>query len=117
MRARCASDVRWRRIVPVRRELHNEPNKNERGPTSGRSTSYGSGHLTQPSVAPSAPFPVHSFVSRALDAASLHYRRPLVAFKVPGKYRYVEANNGFICFLRNSSRRLATTKTPSECLP
>jgi len=32
-------------------------------------------------VAPGAPF--HSSASRALDAASLHYRRPLVAFKVP----------------------------------
>src|SRR6266508_1403031 len=43
-RAGCASDVRRRRIAPVRKEPHNESNKNEREPTSGRSTNYGSGH-------------------------------------------------------------------------
>src|SRR5215472_17322155 len=57
-------------------------------------------------MAPGAPF--HSSASRALR----RYRRPLVAFKVPGKYRYVEANNGFICFVRNSSRRLGHDENP-----
>jgi hypothetical protein len=42
-RAECASDVRRRRFAPVRKEPHNESNKNEREPTSGRSTNYGSG--------------------------------------------------------------------------
>src|SRR2546430_15900567 len=44
-RARCACDVRWRRIVPVRKELHNESHKNERESTSAHSTHFGSGHL------------------------------------------------------------------------
>ena len=41
----CASDVRWRRIAPARKELHNGSNKSEREPTNGRSTNYGRGHL------------------------------------------------------------------------
>jgi hypothetical protein len=42
---RCASDARWRRNAPARKELRNGSNKSEREPTSGRSTNYGSGHL------------------------------------------------------------------------
>jgi hypothetical protein len=46
-RERCASDVRWHRIAPARKELRNGSNKSEREPTSGRSTDYGSGHPVQ----------------------------------------------------------------------
>jgi hypothetical protein len=42
---RCASDARWRRNAPARKELCNGSNKSEREPTSGRSTNYGTGHL------------------------------------------------------------------------
>src|SRR5215472_9096327 len=42
---RCASDARWCRNAPARKELRNGSNKSEREPTSGRSTNYGSGHL------------------------------------------------------------------------
>jgi hypothetical protein len=44
-RAGCASDARWRRIAPARKELRNGSNKSEREPTSGHSTNYGSAHL------------------------------------------------------------------------
>src|SRR5215813_13038707 len=40
---RCASDARWCRNAPVRKELRNGSNRSEREPTSGRSTNYGSG--------------------------------------------------------------------------
>src|SRR5215831_19196695 len=40
---RCASDARWRRNAPARKELRNASNRSER--TSGCSTNYGSGHL------------------------------------------------------------------------
>jgi hypothetical protein len=40
-----ASDARWRRNAPARKELRNGSNKSEREPTSDPSTNYGSGHL------------------------------------------------------------------------
>ena len=58
-RGGCASDVRWRHIVLVRKELRNGSNKSEHELTGGRSTNYGSGHLVAASVAFGAP--LHSY--------------------------------------------------------
>jgi hypothetical protein len=65
----CSSDVRSRRIASAHKELRNGSSKSEREPTSGRSTNYGSGHLTDFSVTLGASFHCSSFSAT---------RRPLV---------------------------------------
>jgi hypothetical protein len=79
-RAGCASDARWRRIAPARKELRNGSNKSEREPTSGHSTNYGSAHLVPASPDIGRTFswlPSHSTI-----ATVTHQAAAIVVFAV-----------------------------------
>src|SRR5262245_52647388 len=92
---RCASDARWCRNAPARRELRNGSNKSEREPTSGRSTNYESEHLIRVfrdigrifsfAVPPQPPVARWSFAERQRVQ------------KRKTKYGFVEGENGFSC--------------------
>ena len=102
VQGRCASDARWRRNAPARKELRNGSNKSEREPTSGRSTNYGSGYL----------IPVFRDIGRIFSLLFLlSHPSPIgdpaerEGSKAETEYGFVEGKKWFqLCFVRNSPR-------------
>jgi hypothetical protein len=99
---RCASDARWCRNAPARKELRNGSNKSEREPTSGRSTNYGSGHLIRVFRDIGRIFSLLFLLSHPSPIGDPAERE---GSKAETEFGFVEGKKWFqLCFVRNSPR-------------
>jgi hypothetical protein len=107
---RCASDARWRRNAPARKELRNGSNKSEHEPTSGRSTNYGSGHLIRVFRDIGRIFSLLFLLSRPSPIGHPAERE---GSKAETEYSFVEGKKWFqLCFVRNSPRWTSRQRSP-----
>jgi hypothetical protein len=114
-RGRCVLAIFGVRVVPAHDEPRSGSNNSERGPTSGRSTNYGSGHLIRVFRDIGRIFSLLFLLQPSVARWSAAERKGFT------EYGFVEGKNGFNCVSCGTHRggracgmSFAKTRTPPE---